>query len=88
MKKDSWFATLDESTDSLMQEAQELFRLVEAHNEQAIDEVKRGLKQEASWRYAGLIFLDAHGKIALRDPKEPLTSSGPVPLTGGAIILP
>lgn len=59
MKKDSWFATLDESTDSLMQEAQELFRLVEAHNEQAIDEVKRGLKQEASWRYAGLIFLDA-----------------------------
>jgi hypothetical protein len=80
MKKNSWFAAVDETTESLRQEAEELFRHLQAGNELAIEEVKQGILLGSKWRYAGIITRNTEGVYLIRDSKEPIKGSGPIPL--------
>lgn len=84
-KRPSGFGLLfgvEESSQSLMSDAQILFRQAQAGNQLAINEIEQGLKLESKWRYTGIISKQGGGTYHIRNPDEPLTSSGPMPLAG------
>jgi len=73
---------VSESTASLLTEAQMLHLEAIAGNQLAVNEIETGLTLEAEWEYAGIIFKNDDGTYKVRDSKEKLTSSGPIPLAG------
>ena len=74
--------TSRESTAGLLIQAMELHRHAVAGNKVAIEEIERGLILGSKWEYIGIIWKNEDGTYSIRDAKEKLTTSGPVPLSG------